>query len=169
MNTKRCSAGSNCLHPDGPELPASLEYFADAGGGKLASRCRACKRQKAREAYQRKRDGESNLKPGRPRKKEVSRRQPSPDAQRAAIREQIRPYAAPVYGAPIPATFRFAVIDSVCGEVILLEATVINRSRFATLRSGRPNPNTIRFLRAQGYHIATRKGGTPVPLLEEVE
>lgn len=42
---KRCSRGENCVHPDGPNLPATLEYFHarnDRPGG-LTARCRKCR------------------------------------------------------------------------------------------------------------------------------
>lgn len=44
MQTKTCSKGANCIHPDGPELPATTEYFSRESRTKdgLRSQCKAC-------------------------------------------------------------------------------------------------------------------------------
>ncbi len=46
---KRCSRGDACVHPEGPWLPATLEYFHKKQDGKygLNSYCRLCARQRA--------------------------------------------------------------------------------------------------------------------------
>lgn len=43
---KRCSRGDACLHPDGPWLPATLEYFPKHGS-RLRSCCKNCHRRDA--------------------------------------------------------------------------------------------------------------------------
>jgi hypothetical protein len=43
---KRCSRGDACLHPEGPSLPATLEYFSKHGP-RLRSRCKYCHRRDA--------------------------------------------------------------------------------------------------------------------------
>lgn len=41
---KRCTSGGNCLHPSGPELPATTDYFyaESKNTSGLASKCRLC-------------------------------------------------------------------------------------------------------------------------------
>lgn len=45
---RRCSSGDNCLHPDGPILPATVEYFHPAQKW-LRRHCRVCEYSKRRE------------------------------------------------------------------------------------------------------------------------
>lgn len=56
---KRCARGENCKHPEGPILPATLEYFGiKKHPDQLRSDCRECIRQNTKERnrlYQRKR------------------------------------------------------------------------------------------------------------------
>lgn len=39
---KQCSSGDQCLHPNGPLLPPTTEYFYKARGNSLRSRCKCC-------------------------------------------------------------------------------------------------------------------------------
>lgn len=39
---KRCSKGDNCLHPEGPVLPATLEYFRKHTQNGWQAKCRYC-------------------------------------------------------------------------------------------------------------------------------
>jgi len=43
--TKDCSAGDNCRHEDGPDLPATTEFFNEKAKCKygLEPRCKACR------------------------------------------------------------------------------------------------------------------------------
>jgi hypothetical protein len=46
---KRCGSGEACVHPDGPVLPATKEYFYAASQGRgLQSMCKHCSRARGR-------------------------------------------------------------------------------------------------------------------------
>jgi hypothetical protein len=48
---KRCSAGGQCIHPNGPDLPSTTEYFKQRHGrdNQLSSRCILCTRKQGNE------------------------------------------------------------------------------------------------------------------------
>jgi HNH endonuclease len=50
---KCCARKDNCTHPDGPWLPATLEFFGPLkrGSGGLTSECRRCIRQRQNQRY----------------------------------------------------------------------------------------------------------------------
>lgn len=53
---KKCSQGENCIHPDGPVLPRTKEYFYMREGNKASARCRACTKVYRREHHERNRE-----------------------------------------------------------------------------------------------------------------
>lgn len=53
--TKRCSRGDQCLHPEGPNLPATTKYFHRKGDG-LRAMCKACRKPRTHEYYEANKD-----------------------------------------------------------------------------------------------------------------
>lgn len=54
-NVKRCSQGDNCIHPEGPILPRTREYFYFSSG-RAASRCIECQKVYRREHHKKNRE-----------------------------------------------------------------------------------------------------------------
>lgn len=55
---KRCSKGDDCIHPKGPVLPRTEEYFY-MSSGKAGSMCRACMKAYRRQRHSEQRDKEN--------------------------------------------------------------------------------------------------------------
>jgi 5-methylcytosine-specific restriction endonuclease McrA len=53
---KRCSKGDQCIHPDGPELPVTAEYFYINQKGGPSAMCRECAKEYRRQHHQRNKD-----------------------------------------------------------------------------------------------------------------
>lgn len=52
LGLKRCSAGDTCIHPEGADLPATIEYFRQRSGrdNQLMPRCIPCEKARANES-----------------------------------------------------------------------------------------------------------------------
>jgi 5-methylcytosine-specific restriction endonuclease McrA len=76
---KRCSAGNQCIHPQGPDLPATTEYFRDRPGrvNQLMPRCIPCQNKQSNEGAKRR---------GHPNVKRYNAKHPEKLATQRAIR-----------------------------------------------------------------------------------
>lgn len=95
-NYKKCSQGENCIHPDGPVLPRTEEYFY-MSKGHASARCRVCQKsyRKAHHERNREHDNQRSLEYVRRNKEKVyadNRRWQSANQDRikARLRERYR-------------------------------------------------------------------------------
>lgn len=82
-SVKRCSCGDECIHPDGPVLPRTAEYFYMRDGNKASAKCKECQK-----AYRIKWYNE-NIEEARAKMREYARTHPEV-MRRGRVRRRLR-------------------------------------------------------------------------------